>query len=53
VESFEDFVSQAATVLFARGKPCRQAEILGLLLRADANVDDRADMVSARRDDER
>jgi hypothetical protein len=43
VESFEDFVSLAAAVLFARAKLCRQAEILGLLLRADANVDHRAD----------
>jgi hypothetical protein len=41
VEAFEDFVSLAAAVLFARAKLCRQAEILGLLLRADANVDHR------------
>ena len=43
VEPFEDFVALAATVLFARAKLGRQTEILGLLLRADANLDLRAD----------
>src|SRR5262245_51728183 len=43
VEPFEDFVSLAAAVLLAGSKLRRQAEILGLLLRADANVDHRAD----------
>ena len=43
VEAFEDFVALAAAVLLAGAKLGRQAEILGLLLRADANVDHRAD----------
>src|SRR5262249_5172365 len=42
VKAFEDLVALAAAVLFARAKLGRQAEILGLLLRADANVDHRA-----------
>lgn len=49
VESFEDFIALAVAVLFARAKLCRQAEILGLLLRADANVDHRADHDRQRR----
>ena len=43
VEALEDLVALAAAVLLAGAKLCRQAEILGLLLRADANVDHRAD----------
>jgi len=43
VEAFENFVALAAAVLFARAKLRWQAEVLGLLLRADAYVDHRAD----------
>ena len=43
VEPFEDFVALAAAVLLAGAKLGRQAEVLGLLLRADAYVDHRAD----------
>jgi hypothetical protein len=43
VEPCEDFVSLAATVLLAGAKLGRQTEVFGLLLRADANVDYRAD----------
>jgi hypothetical protein len=43
VEAFEDLVSLPATVFFAGAKLGRQTEILGLLLRADANVNHRAD----------
>ena len=49
VEPFEDLVALAAAVLLARAKLGRQAEILGLLLRADANVDHRADHDRQRR----
>ena len=49
VEAFEDLVALAAAVLLAGPKLGRQAEILGLLLRADANVDHRADHGSQRR----
>jgi hypothetical protein len=42
VEAFDDLVSLATAVLLASTKLGRQAEILGLLLRADANVDHRA-----------
>ena len=38
VKPFEDFVSLAPAVLFAGAKLRRQAQVLGLLLRADANV---------------
>src|SRR5688572_27460862 len=43
VKAFEHLVTLAATVLLARVQLGWQAEILGLLLRADANVDHRAD----------
>ena len=43
VEAFEDLVALAAAVLLARAELRRQAEILGLLLRADANINHRAD----------
>ena len=43
VEAFEDPVALAAAILLAGAKLGRQAEILGLLLGADANVDHRAD----------
>ena len=43
LEPFEDLVALPAAVLFARTKLRGQAEVLGLLLRADANVDHRAD----------
>ena len=43
VEPFENFVALAAAVLLAGAKLGCQAEILGLLLRADANLDHRAD----------
>jgi hypothetical protein len=43
VEAFEDLVALAAAVLFARAELRWQTEVLGLLLRADANVDHRAD----------
>jgi hypothetical protein len=42
-------VALAAAVLFASAKLGRQAEILGLLLCADANVDHRADHCWQRR----
>ena len=42
VKPFEDFVSLTGTVLLAGAKLCGQARVLGLLLRADANVDHRA-----------
>ena len=43
VKALEHIVALAAAVLLARAELCRQAEVLGLLLRADANVDHRAD----------
>ena len=43
VEAFEDLVALAAAVLLAGAELGRQAEILGLLLRAHANVNHRAD----------
>src|SRR5688572_19943776 len=43
VEPFEALVALAAAILFARAQLRWQAEVLGLLLRADANVDHRAD----------
>src|SRR4029453_3029900 len=43
VEPFEDLVALAAAILFARAQLRWQAEVLGLLPRADANVDHRAD----------
>ena len=43
VEAFEDLVALATAVLLAGAELGRQAEVLGLLLRADANVDHRAD----------
>ena len=43
VEAFEDLVALPAAVLLARAELRRQTEVLGLLLRADANVDHRAD----------
>ena len=49
VEAFEDLVALAAAVFLAGAKLGRQAEILGLLLRADANVDHRADHDRQRR----
>ena len=39
VKALEDFVSLAAAVLLACAQLRRQAQVLGLLLRADANVD--------------
>ena len=42
VEPFENFVALTAAVLLAGTKLRRQAQVLGLLLRADANVDHRA-----------
>jgi hypothetical protein len=39
VEPFKDFVALAAAVLLAGAKLGRQTQVLGLLLRADANVD--------------
>ncbi len=47
VKAFEDLVALAAAVLFARAELRRQAQVLGLLLRADANVDDRPTMVGS------
>ena len=43
VEAFDDLVALAAAVFLAGAKLRRQAQILGLLLRADANIDHRAD----------
>ncbi len=43
VKAFEDLVALAVAVLVAGAKLVRQAEVLGLLLRAGANVDNRAD----------
>ena len=43
VEAFEDLVALPAAVLLAGPELGRQTEVLGLLLRADANVDHRAD----------
>ena len=43
VEAFQDFVALTAAVFLAGAKLGRQAEILGLLFRADANVDHRAE----------
>jgi hypothetical protein len=43
VEAFKDLVALAGAVLFARAELGRQAEILGRLLRADANLDHGAD----------
>ena len=43
VEAFEDLVALAAAVLLAGAELGRQTEVLRLLLRADANVDHRAD----------
>jgi len=43
VEAFENVVALKAAVLFARAELGRQVEVLGLLLRADANLDHRAD----------
>jgi hypothetical protein len=43
LETLEDFEALAPTVLLASAKLCRRTEILGLLFRADANVDHRAD----------
>jgi hypothetical protein len=43
VEAFEDVVAVAAAVLLARAELGWQTEILGLFLRADANVDHGAD----------
>ena len=43
VKAFKDFVALPAAVLLAGTKLGRQTEVLGLLLRADANVDHRAD----------
>ena len=49
VEAFEDLVALTAAVLLAGTELGRQAEVLGLLLRADANVDHRADHGRQRR----
>ena len=49
VEPFEDFVALAAAVLLAGTKLRRQAQVLGLLLRADPNVDHRANHERQRR----
>ena len=49
VEAFENFVALAAAVFLAGAKLRRQTQILGLLLRADANVDHRADHDRQRR----
>ena len=43
VEAFEDLVALPTAVLLAGAQLRRQTEVLGLLLRADANVDHRAD----------
>ena len=43
VKAFEDLVALPAAVLLAGSELHRQTEVLGLLLRADANVDHRAD----------
>src|SRR5262245_21250223 len=43
METLEDFEAVAPTVLLTSAKLRWQAEILGLLFRADANVDHRAD----------
>ena len=43
VEAFEDLVTVPAAVLLAGSELGRQTEVLGLFLRADANVDYRAD----------
>ena len=43
LEAFENLVALPAAVLLAGAELGRQTEILGLLLRADANVDHRAD----------
>ena len=45
MEALEDFESLASAVLFARTKLRGQAQILGLLLRAHAHVDHRADHI--------
>ena len=43
MEPLEDFEAVSSAVLFAGAKLRRQAQVLGLLFRADANVDHRAD----------
>ena len=43
MEAFEDLVALPAAVLLAGTELGRQTEVLRLLLRADANVDHRAD----------
>ena len=43
LEAVEDLEAVTSAVLFAGAKLRRQAEVLGLLFRADANVDHRAD----------
>ena len=43
VKALEDLVALAAAVILAGAELSRQAEVLGLLFRADANVDHRAD----------
>jgi hypothetical protein len=43
VEAFEDLVALPTAVLLARTELGRQTEVFRLLLRADANVDHRAD----------
>jgi hypothetical protein len=43
VEALEDFVALTAAILLARAELRRQTEVLGLLLRAHADVDHRAD----------
>jgi hypothetical protein len=43
VEAFEDLVALPTAVLLAGTELRRQAEVLGLLLRADANLNHRAD----------
>jgi hypothetical protein len=49
VEPFEDVVALPPAVLLASAQLGRQAQVLRLLLRADANVDHRADHVWQRR----
>ena len=43
METRKDFKAVASAILFTSAQLCRQAQVLGLLLRADANVDHRAD----------
>ena len=48
VKASEDLVALPAAVLLAGAELGRQTEVLGLFLRADANIDHRADHLGQR-----